>query len=92
MLAPRLAAAAALAVLPLAAAATLSSPASAAAKKPVVYQNCTALVKHYAHGVAKSGYRERGGGLHGHKPYVNTALYNANKKSDRDKDGVACER
>lgn len=26
------------------------------------------------------------------KPYVSTALYNANKKMDRDKDGIACEK
>ncbi len=32
------------------------------------------------------------GGKTNYKPYVSSALYNANKDKDRDKDGIACER
>ena len=34
----------------------------------------------------------RASGRAKYKPYVNTGLYNANTKSDRDKDGIACEQ
>jgi hypothetical protein len=75
------------------------APASAASSSATsvsatTYTNCTALNKKYKHGVGKSGARDKVSGSS--KPvtnfYVNTALYNANKKSDRDKDGVACEK
>jgi hypothetical protein len=56
------------------------------------FKNCTALHKVYPHGVAKSGARDH---VSSGKPVTNfkvsTALYNANKGLDRDKDGVACE-
>ena len=59
-----------------------------------VFQNCAALNRTYPHGVARTGARDRVSGAP--KPVtnftVNTAVYNANKKSDRDKDGVACEK
>ncbi|MGX6600931.1 excalibur calcium-binding domain-containing protein [Micromonosporaceae bacterium Da 78-11] len=66
-------------------------PAQAAAKH---YQNCTALHQKYKHGVAKKGAKDK---VRGHtKPVttftVNAALYQANVKLDRDKDGVACEK
>jgi uncharacterized membrane protein len=72
------------------------SVAPAANAIPVVsaktFQNCTALNKVYPHGVAKKGGKDKssGKGVTGFK--VSNALYNANKKSDRDKDGVACEK
>jgi hypothetical protein len=31
------------------------------------------------------------GGVTKYKPHYDQALYDANSKSDRDKDGVACE-
>lgn len=34
----------------------------------------------------------KGGGKAKYAPVINLALYNANKKSDRDLDGIACER
>lgn len=56
------------------------------------YRNCTALNKDYKHGVGRVGAHDKTSG----KPVVgfthNTSLYNANKKSDRDKDGIACEK
>jgi hypothetical protein len=66
-------------------------PVSAdASTTPKHYKNCTAVHKVYKHGIARAHYHEKGGGLKG-KPHVSTKLYNANKKMDRDKDGVACE-
>lgn len=58
------------------------------------YKNCTELNKKYPHGVGKKGAKDKVSGSS--RPVTNfkvdTALYNANKKSDRDKDGVACEK
>ncbi|MGI8880938.1 MAG: excalibur calcium-binding domain-containing protein [Jatrophihabitans sp.] len=71
----------------------LAAPAQATAKAPV-YKNCTAMHKKYKGGIAKKGAKDKrpGGGHAKYKPYVNTSFYNANKKSDRDKDGIACEQ
>lgn len=67
-----------------------TGPAEAAPAKE--FKNCTAMHAVYKGGVAKSGAKDkRKSGKAKYKPYVNTALYNANKKSDADKDGVACE-
>lgn len=56
------------------------------------FKNCTAVHKTYKHGIAKSSRAARtANGLHG-KPKISLALYNANKKMDRDRDGVACEK
>ncbi|MDT4992383.1 MAG: hypothetical protein QOH97_2275 [Actinoplanes sp.] len=70
----------------------VASPADAATATK--YKNCTALQKKYKHGVAKKGAKDKVSGST--KPVttftVNTAVYNANKNLDRDKDGVACEK
>jgi hypothetical protein len=63
-------------------------PATAAAK---VFKNCTELNKIYPGGVALPGAINAGGATK-KEPKYNKALYNANKKSDRDKDGIACEK
>lgn len=55
-------------------------------------QNCTELNKDYKGGVAISSSTKNKGGKTKYKPYVSKELYNANKKSDRDKDGIACEK
>ena len=76
-----------------AAAALVITPAVSAEAKPAkTYKNCTALNKVYKHGVAKKGARDRTSGTPVTTFKVSTKLYNANKKSDRDKDGVACEK
>jgi hypothetical protein len=67
---------------------TLVLPANAAAKK---FKNCMELNKVYPGGVARPG-AVNSGGETTKEPTYNKALYNANKKSDRDKDGIACER
>ena len=64
-------------------------PSSQAATK--VFKNCTELNKVYPGGVALPG-AVNSGGVTKKKPKYDKALYEANKKSDRDKDGIACEK
>ena len=66
----------------------IASPANAASK----FSNCTALNKVYPHGVGKSGGRDKTSGTPVTTFTVNTSVYNANAGSDRDKDGIACEK
>ena len=61
---------------------------NAAAKK---FKNCTELNKVYPGGVALPGAVNKGGATK-KTPKYDKALYTANKKSDRDKDGIACEK
>ena len=65
------------------------TPSSQAAAK--VFKNCTELNKVYPGGVALPG-AVNAGGVTKKMPKYDKALYNANKKSDRDKDGIACEK
>lgn len=65
-----------------------STQANAAAKK---FKNCTELNKVYPGGVALSGAVNAGGATKKELKY-DKALYTANKSSDRDKDGIACEK
>ena len=64
----------------------LSTPVSAMQPEKK-FKNCTELRKKYPNGVAKSA---KAAGSTGAK--VSLAIYNANKSSDRDKDGIACEQ
>ena len=61
---------------------------NAAAKK---FKNCTELNKVYPGGVALPGAVNKGGATK-KEPTIDAALYKANKKSDRDGDGIACEK
>jgi hypothetical protein len=56
-----------------------------------VFKNCTELNKVYPGGLAMPG-AINSGGVTKKTPKYNKALYQANKKSDRDKDGIACEK
>jgi hypothetical protein len=56
-----------------------------------VFKNCTELNKVYPGGVALPGAINAGGATR-NEPRYDKALYNANKKSDRDNDGIACEK
>ena len=56
------------------------------------YANCTALNAVYPHGVGRSGAVDKTSGTPVTTFYRNTSLYNLNTKSDRDKDGIACEK
>jgi hypothetical protein len=55
------------------------------------FKNCTELNKVYRGGVALPGATNTGGTTR-YQPKFNKALYLANKKSDRDNDGIACEK
>lgn len=61
---------------------------NAAAKK---FKNCKELNKVYPGGVALPGAVNAGGATK-KEPKYDKALYTANKKSDRDGDGIACEK
>ena len=65
-----------------------TSSVNAAAK---MFKNCTELNKVYPGGVAKPGAVNKGGATK-KEPTIDAALYKANKKSDRDNDGIACEK
>jgi hypothetical protein len=65
------------------------SPSSQAAVK--VFKNCTELNKVHPGGVARPGAVNKGGTTK-LTPKYDKKLYEANKKSDRDKDGIACEK
>ena len=64
------------------------TPANAVAK---VSKNCTELNKVYPGGVAVPG-AVNAGGITKLTPRFDKKLYEANEKSDRDKDGIACEK
>ena len=65
-----------------------TAPANAAAK---LFKNCTELNKVYPGGVALPG-AVNAGGQTKLTPKFDKKLYEANKKTDRDKDGIACEK
>ena len=65
-----------------------SAHSSAAPKK---FKNCTELNKVYPGGVALPG-AVNAGGVTKKEPKYDKALYTVNKSSDRDKDGIACEK
>ena len=57
------------------------------------YANCSALLKDYPTGVAKNRKAANRAVRAGNKrPAVNRSVYRQNRKSDRDKDKVACEQ
>jgi hypothetical protein len=57
----------------------------------IVIKNCTELNRVYPGGVAMPG-AINSGGMTKKTPKYNKALYLANQKLDRDKDGIACEK
>ena len=65
--------------------------ADAAPARPRVFANCDAMHRVYPHGVGRPGARDQTSGT----PVTNfkrhRALYVANRGSDRDGDGIACE-
>ena len=72
--------------------ATLVLGAAAPSYGATKYKNCTALNKVYPHGVGRTGSRDRASGTPVTNFKVNSSVYAANSGSDRDKDGVACEK
>ena len=64
----------------------------ATTSSPKKFQNCQALWKKYPGGVAtKIGSKNKGTKTF-KKPTVSPSVYSFNKKLDRDKDGIVCER
>jgi hypothetical protein len=64
----------------------------AASLKVVKFANCKEMNKVYEGGVARSASIKNKGGKTKYKPFVSKEIYDTNKKSDRDKDLIACER
>jgi hypothetical protein len=58
----------------------------------VTFANCDAMHDVYPHGIGLPGAADSTSGTPVTDFYRNTALYNANTKSDRDNDGIACEK
>ena len=63
--------------------------ATATAKE---FRNCTALNRVYPHGVGRVGARDRTTGTPVRNFKRSNLLYRQNAKSDRDKDGIACDK
>lgn len=84
---------AAITALVLAGALNVGIAATAEASAPArAFANCDALHRVYPHGVGLPGARDRTSGTPVTSFKRSRPLYKANKKSDRDKDGVACEK
>ncbi|MCW2923079.1 MAG: excalibur calcium-binding protein [Thermoleophilia bacterium] len=81
-------------VLALVALASVTATAPATTARATAYANCTALNRALPHGVGKRGAVDHVRGSTTPVTYFkrDNATYNANTKSDRDKDGVACEK
>ena len=67
----------------------MAAPSHGAAK---TYKNCTALNQAYPHGVGRTGARDQTSGTPVTNFKVSNSLYAANRRSDRDGDGIACEK
>ncbi len=82
------------------AATAVAGGATTAQAAPTVYKNCDAVHRVYSGGIAKKSVtknRVTSGGKTTYRALKGTvkkddALYNANKKLDRDADGIACEK
>lgn len=68
---------------------TSSPPATPSARR---FANCTELNAVYPHGVARTGGADQTSGKPVTTYTVDDAVYEVNKGSDRDGDGVACEK
>jgi len=74
------------------AAGVVATASSAHAAPPKAYKNCTQLQKAYPHGVGKPGAKDKTSGTPVKNFTVDKKVYQLNTKSDRDKDGIACEK
>jgi hypothetical protein len=72
---------------------TVVAPAASAEAKPAKeFKNCTALNKVYPHGVGLPKAKDKTSSTPVRNFKKSRPLYRANKKSDRDGDGIACEK
>lgn len=65
---------------------------ASAASQAKKFRNCSELNRVYKGGVAQAPGVKNKGGKTKYAPFVSKALYDANKKLDRDKDRIACEK
>jgi len=82
--------------------AAVAGPAVPAQASPAAqrFTSCAAVHRAYSGGIAKQGVRSNTVHSHGRVQHralkgrvkVSTALYAANRRLDRDRDGIACER
>ena len=56
------------------------------------FSNCTALHRYYPHGVGRVGAHDHTSGRPVATFKRSNALYRANRRLDRDGDGIACEK
>jgi len=63
---------------------------------PARRKNCTAVNKRYPHGVGKVGAHDKTTGVpvtnFAHSNYLYRLAMRYNRRLDRDKDGIACEK
>jgi hypothetical protein len=71
---------------------TLATVTAAEAARPRAFANCDAMHRVYPHGVGLPKARDRTSGTPVTTFTRNRAVYLVNTKSDRDKDGIACEQ
>jgi hypothetical protein len=69
----------------------LAATPTSGASTPKTFANCEAMHRVYPHGVGKPGAHDHTSGAPVTDFKRSLPLYNANKKSDRDGDGIACE-
>ena len=73
-----------------------ASPAGAGVERATAtakeFRNCTALNRVYPHGVGRVGARDKTSGTPVRNFKRSNVVYRQNKKSDRDGDGIACEK
>jgi hypothetical protein len=79
-------------VITVSALAVLAPSVAAEAKPAKEFKNCTALNKVYPHGVGLPKAKDKTSGDPVRSFKKSKPLYKANKKSDRDGDGIACEK
>jgi hypothetical protein len=71
---------------------TTQPPPPAPAPGARTFANCTELHSQYPHGVGRPGAVDHTSGTPVTTFYVSQSLYDANSGSDRDGDGIACEK
>lgn len=74
------------------AASTLIPTTDASAVVVRTFANCTAMHRVYAHGVGRRYAHDHTSGTPVTNFFRNNAIYRANSGSDRDHDGIACEK
>jgi Excalibur calcium-binding domain len=69
-----------------------SATESGATASPKSYKKCKALNGVYPHGVGRRGGKDKTAGKPVTNFTANNKVYSLNRRLDRDKDGIACEK